>query len=78
MINHFKAEHLQGLDNCSRRRLCNAYLSAGRGGDFLQMLQNDLDSARGGVVGDIEGVKDRFPRGGAMGLLESHPELIHK
>ena len=28
--------------------LCNAYLGAGRGGDFLQMLQNDLDSARPG------------------------------
>ena len=25
-----------------------------------------------------QGVKDRFPRGGAMGLLESHPELIEK
>ena len=59
-------------------RLCNAYLSAGRGGDFLLMLQNDLDSARAGAAGDIEGVKDRFPRGGAMGLLESHPELIHR
>ena len=62
--------------NVPFRRLCNAYLSAGRGGDFLQMLQTDLDSARGG--GGIEGVKDRFPRGGAMGLLESHPELIQK
>lgn len=42
------------------------------------MLQNDLDSARGGAGRDIEGVKDRFPRGGAMGLLESHPELIDR
>ena len=42
------------------------------------MLQNDPDSARGGAGRDIEGVKDRFPRGGAMGLLESHPELIHR
>ena len=42
------------------------------------MLQNDLDSARGGAGRDIEGVKDRFPRSGAMGLLESHPELIDR
>jgi len=60
-------------------RLCNAYLSAGRGQEFLEMLVQDLDSAvRSGREEHLNAVKDKFPRGGAMGLLDSHPELLER
>jgi len=58
-------------------RLCNAYLSAGRGAEFLTILMHDLDIAL--AVGDSDQMallQDRFPRGGAMGLLDNHPELL--
>jgi leucine-rich PPR motif-containing protein len=54
-------------------RLCNAYLSAGKGKEFLFKLQKDLEAAN---PSNIQAVKDRFPRGGAMGLLENYPHLI--
>merc|ERR1740128_57827 len=58
-------------------RLCNAYLSAGRGSEFLEVLVQDLAlAARSGDTEELAAVKDRFPRGGAMGLLDSHPELL--
>ena len=54
-------------------RLCNAYLSAGRGAEFLDLLHKEL---QGATNGNIQTIKDKFPRGGAMGLLESNPELV--
>merc|ERR1719357_654777 len=60
-------------------RLCNAYLSAGRGSEFLEVLVQDLAlAARSGDPEQMAAVKDRFPRGGAMGLLDSHPELLDR
>merc|ERR1719228_1477801 len=60
-------------------RLCNAYLSAGRGLEFLDLLENDLQAAiNSGDSERINGVKDKFPRGGAMGLLDTHPELLDR
>jgi len=60
-------------------RLCNAYLSAGRGQEFLEVLVKDLDLAvRSGNEEQINSIKDKFPRGGAMGLLDSHPELLER
>merc|ERR1711973_694056 len=60
-------------------RLCNAYLSAGRGKEFLEVLVQDLAiAARSGDSEQLAAVKDRFPRGGAMGLLDSHPELLDR
>ena len=56
-------------------RLCNAYLSANRAGEFLDLLQTDLESA---TPANIQTIKDKFPRGGAMGLLENNPDLIDK
>ncbi len=58
-------------------RLCNAYLSAGRGGEFLTILAHDLEIALSiGNLEQLATLQDRFPRGGAMGLLDNHPELI--
>merc|ERR1719273_1714129 len=51
-------------------RLCNAYLGAGRGEEFLDRLVADLDVAvRAGDGAGLEAAQARFPRGGAMGLL---------
>jgi len=60
-------------------RLCNAYLSAGRGQEFLEVLIAELDQAI--LTKDPEHVniiKDQFPRGGAMGLLDTYPELLDR
>jgi len=60
-------------------RLCNAYLSAGRGQEFLEVLVKDLDTAISSHNSEmINVVKDKFPRGGAMGLLDTHPELLDR
>ena len=60
-------------------RLCNAYLSAGRGAEFLDLLVRDLDTAvQSGDKDRLVIIQDRFPRGGAMGLLDNHPELLDR
>jgi len=60
-------------------RLCNAYLSAGRGQEFLEVLVKDLESAiASNDTEKVNNVKDKFPRGGAMGLLDTHPELLDR
>ena len=56
-------------------RLCNAYLSAGKGSDFLDMLEKEVDNVK---TDTVQVIKDKFPRGGAMGLLENNPDLIPK
>ncbi|CAB4065005.1 unnamed protein product [Lepeophtheirus salmonis] len=48
-------------------RLCNAYLAAGKGEVFLDCLQKELDCA---TEETMESVRDKFPRGGAMGCLK--------
>lgn len=59
-------------------RLCNAYLAAGRGAEYLEALEQELDSVAGRSKDDVavQVLKDKFPRGGAMGLLESDPNLV--
>jgi len=60
-------------------RLCNAYLSAGRGQEFLEVLIADLEAAI--LTNDpvqMGIIKDQFPRGGAMGLLDTYPELLDR
>lgn len=62
-------------------RLCNAYLASGRGGEYLDILTRDLDEVMASpeLCHDeerVQSLKDKFPRGGAMGLLESNPDLV--
>ena len=60
-------------------RLCNAYLAAGRGSEYLDALEKELDAVGSNNITDDEQVqilKEKFPRGGAMGLLESNPQLV--
>jgi len=77
-IGHFLPTKIK-KDVSFDNRLCNAYLSAGRGSEFLEVLVQDLAlAARSGDPEELAAVKDRFPRGGAMGLLDSHPELLDR
>jgi leucine-rich PPR motif-containing protein, mitochondrial len=59
-------------------RLCNAYLAAGRGAEYLDALERELDAVAGCSKDDekVQILKEKFPRGGAMGLLESDPNLV--
>jgi len=59
-------------------RLCNGYLAAGRAEDYLRILITELDEASAQGIDDekLQILKDKFPRGGAMGLLESNPALV--
>ena len=60
-------------------RLCNAYLASGRGGEYLEVLTAELDeviSSKDFTEERVQSLKDKFPRGGAMVLLESNPELV--
>jgi len=64
-------------------RLCNAYLAAGRAKDCLDIMIKDLDeliiekSATNTIDDEkLQVLKEKFPRGGAMGLLEANPHLV--
>jgi len=60
-------------------RLCNAYLSAGRGKEFLEVMISNVEQATLRQDPEmISRIKDQFPRGGAMGLLDSHPDLLDR
>ena len=60
-------------------RLCNAYLSAGRGKEFLEVMIANVEQAQHFQDPElISRIKDQFPRGGAMGLLDSHPDLLDR
>jgi len=77
-IGHFLPTKIK-KDVSFDNRLCNAYLSAGRGQEFLEVLVKDLETAISSNNAElINVVKDKFPRGGAMGLLDTHPELLDR
>lgn len=59
-------------------RLCNGYLAAGRAEDYLNKLILELEEAEKETMDEekLQVLKDKFPRGGAMGLLESNPDLV--
>ena len=60
-------------------RLCNAYLAAGRGKEFLEMMIANVERATHfNDPEQVNRIKDQFPRGGAMGLLDSYPELLDR
>lgn len=56
-------------------RYCHANLVAGKGEEYLNKLEQAIDAA---TEQNINDVADQFPRGGAYGILERHPEFIEK
>ncbi|XP_022911098.2 leucine-rich PPR motif-containing protein, mitochondrial [Onthophagus taurus] len=59
------------LDN----RICHANLVAGKAEDYLNMLEKEIDQA---TPESLAQISEKFPRGGAVGILEKHPELTEK
>ncbi|CAG9859713.1 unnamed protein product [Phyllotreta striolata] len=56
-------------------RLCHANLVAGKAAEYLDRLNNSIDSA---TESDLGLLSEQFPRGGAYGILEKHPDLIEQ
>ena len=56
-------------------RYCHANLIAGRATQYLDNLEREIDSAK---EEDLRAIEEKFPRGGAYGILERHPELLNK
>ncbi|XP_067009709.2 leucine-rich PPR motif-containing protein, mitochondrial [Anabrus simplex] len=53
-------------------RLCHANVVAGRGSQYLDSLEEEINGA---TKENLEEIAAKFPRGGAIGLLENQPEL---
>ncbi|KAJ8913044.1 hypothetical protein NQ315_002060 [Exocentrus adspersus] len=56
-------------------RICHANLVAGKAEEYLNKLERDIDNC---TEEDVIGISEHFPRGGAYGILERHPELIQQ
>lgn len=65
------AKRLVSFDN----RMCHANLVAGKAEDYLVYLEKDIDNASDE---ELKTISEKFPRGGAYGILERHPNLIDK
>jgi leucine-rich PPR motif-containing protein len=52
-------------------RFCHANIVAGKSGDYLKQLEIDIDNAK--TTEEIKEVGEKFPRGGAVGILDSLP-----
>uniref|UniRef100_A0A6B2E5A6 Putative bicoid mrna stability factor n=1 Tax=Phlebotomus kandelakii TaxID=1109342 RepID=A0A6B2E5A6_9DIPT len=57
-------------------RLCHAYVAAGKAEEYLGKVTKELDAAKTDEARKT--LADKFPRGGAQGILEKHPELLEK
>ncbi|CAH0561344.1 unnamed protein product [Brassicogethes aeneus] len=66
-----EAKRLVSFDN----RICHANLVAGKAEEYLQHLEKEIDNAS---EKDVASISEKFPRGGAYGILERNPELIEK
>jgi leucine-rich PPR motif-containing protein len=53
-------------------RFCHANIVAGKSSDYLKQLEMDIDSAK--TEEEIKEVGEKFPRGGAVGILDTLPE----
>lgn len=63
-------KRLVSFDN----RYCHAYIVAGKAEQFLKQLTNDIEAAK--TPEDAAKLSEKFPRGGAVGILDKHPELV--
>ncbi|XP_044750099.1 leucine-rich PPR motif-containing protein, mitochondrial [Coccinella septempunctata] len=57
-------------------RLCHATVVAGKAIEYLEHLDREIDSAN--TDEELKYVSEKFPRGGAYGILEHHPELLEQ
>ncbi|KAK9870349.1 hypothetical protein WA026_006434 [Henosepilachna vigintioctopunctata] len=57
-------------------RLCHATIIAGKAEEYLNNLENEITVANSKE--ELKNADDKFPRGGAYGILDLHPELLEK
>lgn len=57
-------------------RYCHASIASGKGEKYLEKLEQDLTNAK--TPEQIKIVSEQFPRGGAIGILEKHPEFCER
>ncbi|KAL3266917.1 hypothetical protein HHI36_011067 [Cryptolaemus montrouzieri] len=69
---NMESKKVISLDN----RLCHAHIVAGRAEEYLSYLEKQIDLAK--TEEDVKKLNDKFPRGGAYGILSNHPELQEK
>ncbi|XP_067623165.1 leucine-rich PPR motif-containing protein, mitochondrial isoform X2 [Eurosta solidaginis] len=55
-------------------RLCHAHIVAGKSESYLQSLYDEISAAKTTEEAAIMG--EKFPRGGAIGILNENPELL--
>lgn len=56
-------------------KICHANLVAGKSEQYLHQLEREIDTA---TDKDLAVISEKFPRGGAVGILERYPELTEK
>lgn len=54
-------------------KLCHTYLMSGQIEQYLQNQELAIDNAK---ESEVSMLADKFPRGGAFGILEAHPEHV--
>lgn len=57
-------------------RLCHAFVTAGKSEQYLDKLEQDIDNAK--TDEDRAILAEKFPRGGAVGILEHQPHLAER
>ncbi|XP_045480042.1 leucine-rich PPR motif-containing protein, mitochondrial [Harmonia axyridis] len=57
-------------------RLCHATVVSGGAADYLDKLEKEIDSANSEE--ELKKLNEKFPRGGAYGILDHNPELLEK
>lgn len=67
-----ECKKLVSFDN----RMCHAYEAAGKSEEYLRILSEQMDAAQ--TPEQRQEVQEKFPRGGAVGILEKHPELAEQ
>lgn len=55
-------------------RYCNANITAGKSEQYLKELIEELANAK--TPDEVAKLAAKFPRGGSLGILEKHPELL--
>ncbi|EDW76611.1 uncharacterized protein Dwil_GK14571 [Drosophila willistoni] len=63
-------KRLVSFDN----RYCHANIVAGKASEFLKQLSTEIDAVK--TPEEAAKQAEKFPRGGAVGILEKHPELV--
>ncbi|EDV54784.1 leucine-rich PPR motif-containing protein, mitochondrial [Drosophila erecta] len=63
-------KRLVSFDN----RFCHANIVAGKTEQFLKHLTTEIEAAK--TPEEATKLAEKFPRGGAVGILEKHPELV--